>query len=214
MIKIAIFDDNKMFIDTMKILLINNENYYLSGSFSNAIHAKMKVAKSLPDVIIMDIKMPEVSGIEAVREIKSEFPNIQILMQTVFDDDNNIFAAICAGASGYILKGTPPDKMLEAIDEVYRGGSPLSPPIARKVLKLFQHQFQFGGNPRNECFDLSAREKDILLCLVDGLSYKMIADKLFISYHTVNAHIRKIYEKLHVNSAQEAVSKALRQRLV
>lgn len=210
MIRVVIFDDNKSFIDGMKILLMGNEQYYLSGTFSNAIHATQKVTKSQPDVIVMDIKMPEVSGIQAVREIKAVFPKIQILMQTVFEDDNNVFAAICAGASGYLLKGTPPDRMLQAIQEVYEGGSPMSPTIARKVLSLFQNQFCYD----NEFYNLTEREKEILRCLVDGQSYKMIADTLSISYHTVNAHIRKIYEKLHVNSSQEAISKALKQKLV
>jgi DNA-binding NarL/FixJ family response regulator len=210
MVRVAIFDDNKSFIDGMKILLMDNENYFLSGTFPNAIHATQKIARSKPDVVIMDIKMPEVSGIQAVSEIKAEYPKVQILMQTVFEDDNNVFAAICAGASGYLLKGTPPDRMLAAIQEVYEGGSPMSPQIARKVLGLFQNQFIF----QKDYEDLTEREKDILRCLVDGLSYKMIADKLIISYHTVNAHIRKIYEKLHVNSSQEAISKALKQKLV
>lgn len=210
MINVTIFDDNKSFIDGMKMLLMDNEKYFLSGAFPNAIRATQKIAKSKPDVVIMDIKMPEVSGIQAVREIKAEFPNIQILMQTVFEDDNNVFAAICAGASGYLLKGTPPDRMLSAIQEVYEGGSPMTPLIARKVLSLFQNKYCFD----NEFYNLTEREKDILRCLVDGQSYKMIADTLNISYHTVNAHIRKIYEKLHVNSSQEAISKALRQKLV
>jgi DNA-binding NarL/FixJ family response regulator len=210
MINVAIFDDNKSFIDGMRMLLMGNDKYFLSGAFPNAIRATQKVAKSKPDVVIMDIKMPEVSGIQAVREIKAEFPDVQILMQTVFEDDHNVFAAICSGASGYLLKGTSPDRMLQAIQEVYEGGSPMSPPIARKVLSLFQNQFCYN----NDFYDLTEREKDILRCLVDGQSYKMIADTLNISYHTVNAHIRKVYDKLHVNSSQEAISKALRQKLV
>jgi DNA-binding NarL/FixJ family response regulator len=210
MVRVTIFDDTKSFIDGMKILLMGNDKYLLAGAYSNAIHACMKVAKSKPDVVVMDIKMPEVSGIQAVKEIKEQFPNVQVLMQTVFEDDNNVFAAICAGASGYLLKGTPPDKMLEAIQEVYDGGSPMTPHIARKVLSLFQHRYCFD----KEFYDLTEREKDILRCLVDGQSYKMIADTLKISYHTVNAHIRKVYDKLHVNSSQEAISKALRQKLV
>jgi DNA-binding NarL/FixJ family response regulator len=210
MVRVTIFDDTKNFIEGMKILLMGNDNYFLSGAYANAINAVQKVAKSKPDVVVMDIKMPEVSGIQAVKEIKEQFPTVQVLMQTVFEDDNNVFAAICAGASGYLLKGTPPDKILEAIQEVYEGGSPMTPLIARKVLSLFQNRYCFD----KEFYDLTEREKDILRCLVDGQSYKMIADSLKISYHTVNAHIRKIYDKLHVNSSQEAISKALRQKLV
>jgi DNA-binding NarL/FixJ family response regulator len=210
MIRVTIFDDNKSFLESLKILLTGSSSFLLSGSYSNALKISQKIAQSKPDVVIMDIKMPEVSGIEAVRALKMEFPNVQVLMHTVFEDDSNVFAAICAGASGYLLKGTAPDRMLLAIQETYEGGSPMSPLIARKVLTLFQTQFCF----KSEFFDLTEREKDILRCLVDGLSYKMIAEKLIISYHTVNAHIRKIYEKLHVNSSQEAISLALRQKLV
>jgi DNA-binding NarL/FixJ family response regulator len=210
MIRIAIFDDNQVFIEGMKILLMGNENFLLVGSFNNAIKSIQKITKCQPDVVVMDIKMPEVSGIQAVKEIKEVFPQIQILMQTVFEDDDKVFSAICAGASGYLLKGTSPDDMLKALQEVYDGGSPISPQIARKVLGLFQNQFCFS----DQFYDLSNREKDVLKLLVEGMSYKMIAESLNISYHTVNAHIRKIYDKLHVNSSQEAISKALKQKLV
>ncbi|RCR67221.1 response regulator transcription factor [Larkinella punicea] len=210
MIRVAIFDDNKTFTDNLSLLFEGSDDYLLTGVFSNALNVVAKVVKAKPDVIIMDIKMPEVSGIEAVKTIKKEHPAIQILMQTVFEDEDKVFAAICAGASGYILKGTPPDDMLEAIAEVYTGGSPMSPSIARKVLSFFQTVHQ----PEPEFYDLSKREKEILKCLVNGLSYKLIADTCFISINTVNSHIRKIYDKLHVNSSQEAISKALRQKLV
>ena len=131
-------------------------------------------------------------------------------MLTMFEDDNNILSAIAAGASGYLVKGTPPEAMLIALKDVYEGGSPMSPGIARRVLQLFSKNINFIP----EDYKLTDREKEILAGLVDGLSYKMIADKLNISYHTVNAHIRKIYEKLQVNSSHEAVSKALRERIL
>lgn len=210
MIRVAIFDDNKIYIDNLSLLFENSEDYVLAGAFPNALNVLQKVAKAKPDVIIMDIRMPDVSGIEAVKIIKKEYPAIQILMQTVFEDEDKVFAAICAGASGYMLKGSSPGDMLEAIAEVYTGGSPMSPSIARKVLSFFQTVHQ----PEPEFFDLSKREKEILKCLVDGLSYKLIADTCFISINTVNSHIRKIYDKLHVNSSQEAISKALRQKLI
>lgn len=135
MIRVAIFDDNKTFTANLSLLFNDSEDYALTGVFPNALNVMQKVAKASPDVIIMDIKMPEVSGIEAVKIIKQARPAIQILMQTVFEDEDKVFAAICAGASGYILKGTPPDELLEAIAEVYAGGSPMSPVIARKVLQ-------------------------------------------------------------------------------
>jgi len=210
MIRVALFDDNKAFSSSLELLLKDSDDFLLSGTFGNAMNVLQKVAKAKPDVIIMDIKMPEVSGIEAVIAIRKEYPTMPILMQTVFEDDDKVFAAICAGASGYILKGTPPIKVLEAIAEVYAGGSPMSPSIARKVLTFFQSQ----QSVQTEFYDLSKREKEILKHLVEGYSYKMIADVCFISFNTVNAHLRKIYDKLHVNSSQEAISKALRQKLV
>lgn len=210
MIRVAIFDDNSAFASSLELLLKDSDDYLFVGAYQNALNTLPKVAKSKPDVIIMDIKMPEVSGIEAVKIIKKEHPNIQIMMQTVFEDDDKVFAAICAGASGYILKGTSPDKILEAIADVYTGGSPMSPSIARKVLSFFQSQ----QTAQPEFYDLSKREKEILKYLVEGHSYKMIAEACFISFNTVNAHLRKIYDKLHVNSSQEAISKALRQKIV
>lgn len=210
MIRIAIFDDNKTFTDNLGFLFNGSEEYILTGTFSSATNVLQKVEKARPDVILMDIKMPEVSGIEAVKTIKAKYPAIQILMQTVFEDEDKVFAAICAGASGYILKGTSPGDILKAITEVHLGGSPMSPSIARKVLSFFQ----VAAAPEPEFYDLSKREKEILKCLVNGQSYKMIAETCFISVNTVNSHIRKIYEKLHVNSSQEAVSKALRQKLI
>ena len=210
MIRVAIFDDNSAFTSSLELLLKDSEDYVLVGAFQNALNVLQKVAKSKPDVIIMDIKMPDVSGIEAVYIIKETYPASQILMQTVFEDDDKVFAAICAGASGYILKGTSPLKVLEAIAEIYTGGSPMSPSIARKVLTFFKSQ----QTVQSEFYELSKREKEILKYLVEGFSYKMIADACFISFNTVNAHLRKIYEKLHVNSSQEAISKALKQKLV
>ncbi len=210
MIRIAIFDDNKTFTDNLSLLFEGSEDYVLTGVYPNAINVLQKVAKVSPDVVIMDIKMPEVSGIEAVATLKKEHPALPILMQTVFDDDDKVFAAICAGASGYILKGTPPNDVLKAIDEVYTGGSPMSPVIARKVLSFFHTNQQ----PDPVFYDLSKREKEILKCLVDGQSYKLIADTCSISVNTVNSHIRKIYEKLHVNSSPEAVSKAILNRII
>jgi len=162
--------------------------------------------------VLMDIQMPGISGIEAVAVLRSEFPQLPVLMQTVFEDESKIFAAICAGANGYILKSVPPVKLLEAIKEVAEGGSPMTPSIAAKVLKMFKDQNPKANAGNN--FDLSSREREIISLLVDGLSYKLIADKLFISYETVHSHVKNIYQKLHVNSVNEAISKALRNKLV
>ena len=155
--------------------------------------------------------MPGISGIEAVKIIKEKFPNVHILMQTVFDDNDKIFAAICAGASGYMLKKTTPQKMLEAIRETYQGGAPMTPSVAVKVLQMFRLQT---GVEKNEFIDLSEREKEILSLLVKGNSYKAVASACFISIDTVSTHVRHIYEKLHVHSKSEAVAKAIFQKLV
>lgn len=163
-----------------------------------------------PDVVMMDINMPGISGIEAVQMIKEKFPQVNILMQTVFDDNDKIFAAICAGASGYMLKKTPPPKMIEAIRETYLGGAPMTASVAVKVLQMFRQQTA----GKTEFIDLSDREKEILALLVKGKSYKAIAADCFISIDTVSTHVRHIYEKLHVHSKSEAVAKAINQKLV
>jgi DNA-binding NarL/FixJ family response regulator len=167
------------------------------------------VQENMPDVILMDINIPGINGIEAVKEIKTNFPHIQVCMQTVFEDDGKVFASLCAGASGYILKNTVSEKIIQAIKEVAEGGAFFTPSIANKVLLNFQQKPEMA-----EFIQLSEREKEILKLLVDGLSYKMIADKVALSFHTIHSHIRNIYEKLHVNSKGEAVAKALKQKLI
>lgn len=158
----------------------------------------------------MDIGMPGMSGIEGVRLLKSVFPQVDVIMQTVYEDDERIFQSIIAGASGYLLKKTPPAKILEAIKDIREGGAPMSASIARKVLTMFQSPSPLKSSE----YDLSEREKEVLGGLVKGLSYKMIADQCFISIDTVRSHIKNIYEKLHVHSKGEAVAKAMRNRLV
>eukprot|EP01133_Synstelium_polycarpum_P017781 gene17781-21211_t len=177
------------------------------GTFVNAAHALDNVRSTLPDMILMDIDMPEGNGIEGTCKIKASFPDLPIIIQTVFDDNENIFEAIKAGANGYLLKKTPPDKLLEHLREALGGGAPMTGTIAVKVLQFFREKPALSYN-------LSEREKSILKLLVDGYSYKMIAHKSNISYFTVCNHIKKIYEKLHVNSATEAVRLAMQNRLV
>ena len=210
-IKVAIFEDNKTLRESLQQLINNEEDMYCTGSFPDAAKLIRNMQLSNPDVVMMDINMPGISGIEAVQVIKEKFPQARILMQTVFEDNDKIFAAICAGASGYMLKKTVPQKMLEAIRETHLGGAPMTASVAVKVLQMFRSQF---NSEKNEFIDLSEREKEILTLLVKGKSYKTVASECFISIDTVSTHVRHIYEKLHVHSKSEAVAKAINQKLV
>ena len=182
------------------------------GSFTSCNNWKNDIKKSNPDVVLMDIEMTGINGIAATRLIKKEFPAVKILMQTVFEDDTKIFEALCAGANGYILKNTSPVKMLEAITDVQNGGVAFNPVVASKVAKLFQ-QF-IAPLVTIPDYQLSDREKEILHLLTEGLPMPRIAEKIFLSYHTVRDHVKNIYQKLHVASATEAVAKALKEKLV
>lgn len=208
-IKVAIFDDNQNQRESLQYYISMFEDFQLVGAFPDCMEVESAIRFSKPDVVLMDIDMPEVTGIEAAKIIKSKFPNIIIIMQTVFEDDDKVFDSLKNGASGYLLKKTSPEKIVEAIRDAYEGGSPITPAIATKMLRFFQEQNQATPN-----YSLTEREKNILSLMVDGLSYKMIAEKERISFHTVNSHIRKIYEKLHVHSLGEAVSKALKEKLI
>jgi DNA-binding NarL/FixJ family response regulator len=210
-IKVAIFEDNAALRKSLELLVDSEEGMLCAGAFPDANRLVQKLELAQPDVILMDINMPGVSGIEAVQLIKEKFTSIQILMQTVFEDNDKIFAAICAGASGYLLKKTPPKKIIEAIRETYAGGAPMTPSVAVKVLDMFRLQ---STTPKNEFIDLSEREKEILALLVKGKSYHAIAAACFISIDTVGTHVKHIYKKLHVHSKGEAVAKAIRQKLV
>ena len=207
-IRVAIYDDNKDRRESLKYLIDMQHDMICCGTFNDCSSVIEDMVLADPHIVLMDIEMPKVNGIEGVRSIKSHHPNILVLMQTVFEDDVHLFESIKAGASGYMLKKTSPDNIVAAIYEVIHGGAPMSPSIASKVLKYFQEQ----NEPKN--YSLTERERSILALLVDGLSYKMIAARENISFHTVNSHVRKIYEKLHVHSLGEAVSKALREKLL
>ena len=213
-LRIAIFDDNKNIRESIGMLLSTESSFEVVGSFSHVLDCLEDIAASRPDVVLMDIEMPGMSGIEAVKKIRKEFPQIQILMQTVFEDDDRVFDSICSGASGYILKNFLNTKLIDAINELQYGGSPMSPSIARKVFNKMQQIPQFVKPEEAPNYDLTPREKEVLACIVEGLAYKMIADKLKISYETVRSHVKKIYEKLHVASLTEAVAKAIHQRIV
>lgn len=207
--KIAIFEDNQKFRESLEFLIVTTNDMELCGSFEDTTRLLQKMEALQPDVVLMDINIPGKNGIEAVKEIKEHFPAIQLCMQTVFEDDDKVFASLCAGASGYILKNTAPDKVLQAIREVAGGGAFFTPSIAKKILNNFQKQPE-----KAEYIRLTEKEKEVLKHLVDGLSYKMIAGKVSVSFHTIHSHIKNVYEKLHVNSKGEAVAKAIRNKLV
>lgn len=209
-IRIAIFEDNQKFRESLEFIIVTTTDMELSGCFddTNRLLERMEVLQ--PDVVLMDINIPVMNGIEATAVIKRKFPYIQVCIQTVFEEDDKVFASLCAGASGYILKNSPPDKILQAIREVADGGLFFTPSIAKKVLSSFSQQY----SSKPEFIQLTDKEKQILKLLVDGLSYKMIADDTGLSIHTIHTHIRHIYEKLHVNSSSQAVAKAIKQKLI
>jgi DNA-binding NarL/FixJ family response regulator len=209
-IEVLIYEDNKDMRDGLAHLISRTAGLKLSGAFADCVATEAQVKKLVPDVILMDIDMPVISGIQAVQLIRHFDTDVQILMLTVFDTNEKIFDALCAGASGYLLKKTAPSKIVEAINDVHTGGTPMTPEIAKKVMSHFSKQ----PLKNKEHYNLTAREKDILFCLAQGYSYKMIAAQLQISIDTVRFYIKQIYLKLQVNSAPEAIAKALREHIV
>jgi DNA-binding NarL/FixJ family response regulator len=210
-IKVAIFEDNQSLRIGLYQLINGTEGFSCVGAFENCSNLLKNIRETNPDIVLMDIAMPGMDGIEAVRVIREKYPDLKILMQTIFQDNEKIFASILAGANGYILKNTTPVRILEAIKEIYEDGAPMSPSVAAKVLKMV-------SNPqpaqKKESFNLTEREIEVLRYLVQGMSYKMIADVTKISIDTVRAHIKSIYEKLQVHSKGEAIVKALKDNIV
>ena len=214
-IRVAVFEDNKLVRDSFEAILNGTEGFICPGSFSGCNNLTHDIERSRPDVVLMDIEMNGINGIEATKKIKQIYPAIKILIQTVFEDDEKIFSAICAGASGYMLKKTSPAKLIEAIKEVYDGGAPMSPAVASKVLKLFLKFVPLPSQQsEQESANLSKREKEILLLMMEGDNYHTIAEKCFLSYDTIRTHVRSIYKKLHVVSVNQAIVKAFKQRLI
>jgi DNA-binding NarL/FixJ family response regulator len=207
---LLLFEDNTRLRQSLELLLNDNINFSVVGSYANCNNAIENVRDTNAALVVMDIDMPGMTGIEGVKEIKSVFWDVKIVMHTVFDDDNRIFESICAGADGYLLKNTSPTQLIISLQEVMQGGSSMSPFVAKKV---FQH-FRTQTIKPNETFNLSEREKEILELLVQGNSYKMIADKCSIANDTVKKHLHNVYTKLHVNSGTEAVAKALQHKIV
>ena len=210
-IRVAIFEDNKLVREALNAILNGTPGYLCSGMFPNGDNWNMNILLSKPDVVLMDIEMPGLDGIELTKLIKEKYPDIKILIQTVFADNDKIFNALCGGASGYILKNDPPNKYLEAINEIFNGGAPINPIIAKKVMSFFTSKNIILVQPSNQDYQLSEREKEILRMMVDGLDFAKIAQTAFISYETVRTHVKKIYKKLHVACRSEAVMKAIQQ---
>jgi len=209
-IKIIVFDDNKHIRESLSLLLVTDPRFNLAGAYNDAEDAERLISAISPDVVLMDIDMPGKNGIDAVGDIHKVFPSLPIIMLTVFEDEDRVFRSLRNGALGYILKSTAPERLLDAITEVMQGGAPMSPSIARKVMSHLQAE----ASPQKIDYSLTQREKDVLALLVEGNSYKMIADKLEIGFETVRSHIKKIYDKLHVQTMTEAVSKTLREKLL
>jgi DNA-binding NarL/FixJ family response regulator len=210
MIKLLIYEDNPQLREGLTMLINGSEGFEVLAAFKNCDNVSAEVETYKPDVILMDIDMPGVNGIEGLKKIRNINNDVKILMLTVFDDNKNVFNAIRNGASGYILKKTPPARLLEYIAEAHTGGAPMTASIATQVLKMFSTL----NNEKGEDYNLSEREKQVLQLLVDGYSYKMIANEMFIAIDTVRSHIKKIYEKLHVNSKSEAVAKAFKDKII
>lgn len=208
MIHLLIYEDDKDLREGMGQLLSATGEFSVEGMFSNCETIAIDLKELVADVLLMDIDMPGMNGIEGVKIAKVAKPSVQILMYTVFDDDQKIFDAICAGADGYILKKTVPEKIIEALKDVYNGGAPMTPSIARKVLQSFPKKSVSDTEP------LTDKELEVLQQLVIGHSYKQIADVLSIGIETVRTHIKHIYAKLHVRSMSQAVVKAINQKIV
>lgn len=208
-ISVVIVEDDEQIREGISTLIKNSKGFILKGAFGECQSLLSVLDDILPDVFLMDISMPGMSGIECAAKVKSIYPAANIVMLTVYDDDERIFESFRAGASGYILKRTPLDQILEAIKDVQSGGAPMTPSIAKRVLNYFNNT----GSKLNE-YNLTQRENQILNELVNGLSYKKIAGTLFISLDTVRSHIKNIYQKLHVSSKSEAVVKALKEKLI
>lgn len=207
---LLIFEDNARLRQSLELLLNDEMNFSVMGAFADCMQAVVHVDECNADLVVMDIDMPGMSGIEGVRQIKQKFPQVKVVMHTVFDDDSRIFDSICAGADGYLLKNTSPAQLIHSLLEVRQGGAPMSPFVAQKVFQHFRKQ----NLPPNDPFNLSDREKEILEMLVQGNSYKMIAAKSNIVIDTVKKHLRNIYSKLHVSCGTEAVAKALQHKIV
>jgi len=209
-IKVAIIEDERRIREGLEALINLAEGYRCAGAFRSMEDALARPWQELPDVVLVDIGLPGMSGLEGLPVLRERYPDAALVMLTVYEDDERIFDALCAGACGYLLKRTPPAKLLESLREAKHGGAPMSPEVARRVISLFRTV----RPPEHATYDLTPHELRLLKLLVDGHNYKSAAAELGVSFHTVAFHVQNIYEKLHVHSKSEAVATALRHRLI
>jgi DNA-binding NarL/FixJ family response regulator len=209
-INVGIVEDVRPLRDGFRALIDGTEGFHCTGAFRSMEEALDKIKSAVPNVLLADIGLPGMNGIEGVRRLKQSFPSLTVLMLTVYDDDDRVFSALCAGACGYLLKKTPPARLLDSIKEAVSGGAPMTPEIARRVVRLFRQV----RPPGKADYNLTPHELRLLKLLVEGHNYKTAAAELRVSVNTICFHIKSIYEKLQVHSKSEAVAKALRNRLV
>ena len=210
LIKVAIIEDRREIRESLATLIGGTEGFLCAGSYRSMEEALAKIGSQLPDVALVDIGLPGMSGIEGLRILRERYPAMLLMMLTVYDDDERIFDAMCAGATGYLLKKTPPVRLLESLKEAVAGGAPMSPEVARRVISLFREI----RPPERADYDLTPHETRLLKLFVRGHNYKTAAAELGVSVHTIDFHLRSIYQKLQVHSKTEAVAIALRERLV
>lgn len=209
MITVSIYEDNEKLRELIELLLGSTEEFSVKGTYNNCESIATKIETDEPDVVIMDIDMPEYDGIGGVKTVKAAKPHIKVIMHTVFDDDDRLFQCLSNGADGYILKKDSPTNLFHAIQDVLEGGAPMSPGIAKRILETFRRV-----EPTKPTYHITEREQEVLQLLVKGYSYKMIAYDRKISIETVRRHLKNIYHKLHVQCGTEAVAKAIREHLV
>lgn len=210
MIKVAIYDDNKNRRESLKVLIELSEDLEFIAAYENCTHVLENTSLQKPDIVLMDIEMPDKDGIYGVQKLQEQYPDVKVIMQTVFEDADKIFQCLQYGAKGYILKNAPISEIIQSIKAVHEGGAFMTPVVALKVMNHFQNK-QKEQNPLEH---LTPKEQEVLNYLAEGLSYKLIADKMNISSGTVNNHLKKVYEKLHVHSAGEAISLMYKSRLI
>jgi DNA-binding NarL/FixJ family response regulator len=209
-IRVAIVEDRREIREGLAMIINGTQGFRCSGSYRSMEDALEQIGREVPDLVLNDIGLPGMSGIEGIKLLKARHPGLIVLMLTVYDDDDRIFEALCAGASGYLLKKTPPARLLESLREAAGGGAPMSPEVAARVITLFR---EFRPPESAKC-ELTPHETRLLRMFVDGHNYKTAAAELGVSVHTVSFHLRNIYDKLQVHSKSEAVAKALRNHLV